>query len=149
MAAQTNTDHIARATVTVSAPPDRVWEALTNPAKIKQYMMGATVTSDWKAGSPITWKGEIKGKSFEDKGRVQRVEPRKLLEYTHFSPMSGEPDVPENYHVVTVTLTPEGSGTRVDLAQTNNPTDDGREHSEENWKQMLAGMKKLVETASS
>ena len=138
-------DHVAQATTTIAAPADRVWDALTNPEKIKQYMMGATVTSDWKPGSPITWKGEIKGKAFEDKGRIQRVEPRKALEYTHYSPLSGEPDVPENYHVVTVTLSPDGAGTRVDLTQTNNPTDDGRKHSEGNWNQMLSGMKKIVE----
>jgi uncharacterized protein YndB with AHSA1/START domain len=145
MATPSMTDHVAHATTMISAPADRIWDALTNPATIKQYMMGATVTSDWKAGSPITWKGEIKGKPFEDRGRVQRVEPNKLLEYTHYSPMSGEPDVPESYHVVTVTLVPMANGTRVDLAQTNNPTDEGRRHSEDNWNQMLAGMKKIVE----
>lgn len=145
MSTQSNTDHVARATTTIAAPADKVWDALTNPETIKQYMMGATVTSDWKAGSPITWKGEVKGKPFEDKGRIQRVEPKKTLEYTHYSPMSGEPDVPENYHVVTVTLSPAGEGTRVDLAQTKNATDEAQKHSENNWTQMLAGMKKIVE----
>jgi|SRR5690348_13558468 uncharacterized protein YndB with AHSA1/START domain len=145
MPAQKQTDHVASATTNISAPAARVWDALTDPEKVKQYMMGATVSSDWKAGSPISWKGEFKGKSFEDKGRIQRIEPNKVLEYTHYSPMSGEPDVPENYHLVTVTLTPDGTGTRVDLTQTNNPTDEGRKHSEDNWKQMLAGMKKVVE----
>ena len=145
MATQTTTDNIARATTTISAPADKVWDALTNPATIKQYMMGATVTSDWKPGSAITWKGEVRGKPFEDKGRIQRAEPNKLLEYTHFSPMSGEPDTPESYHVVTVSLSPADKGTRVDLTQTKNPTDEGRKHSEENWNQMLAGMKKVVE----
>ena len=138
-------DHVAHATTTIAAPADKVWDALTNPEKIKQYMMGATVTSDWKPGSPITWKGEIKGKAFEDKGRIQRLEARKSLEYTHYSPMSGEPDVPASYHLVTVTLSPDGSGTRVDLTQTNNPTDDGRKLSEEHRNLLLAGMKKVVE----
>lgn len=145
MATQSNADHVARATTTISAPADRVWDALVNPETIKQYMMGATVTSDWKPGSPITWKGEYNGKAFEDKGRIVRVERGKSIEYTHYSPMTGQPDVPENYHVVTVTLSPEGDGTRVDLTQTNNPTADGRKHSEQNWNQMLAGMKKVVE----
>ena len=145
MPAPSTTDHVARATTTISAPAEKVWAALTNADMIKQYMMGATVTSDWKVGSPITWKGEIKGKAFEDKGRVLRAEPNRLVEYTHFSPMSGEPDVPENYHVVTVALSPDGQSTRVDLTQTKNPTDDSRKHSEENWNQMLTGMKKIVE----
>jgi len=145
MATQNDADHVAHATTTIAAPADRVWDALTNPEKIRQYMMGATVASNWTPGSAITWKGEIKGRAFEDKGRIQRIEPKKLLEYTHYSPMSGEPDIPEKYHLVTVTLTPDGDSTRVDLAQTNNATDDARKHSEDNWNQMLAGMKKIVE----
>ena len=145
MATNTRTDHVARVSTTIAAPADRVWDALTNAEKIKQYMFGATVTSDWKVGSPITWKGEMKGKPFEDKGRVRRVERGKLLEYTHFSPLAGEPDIPENYHTVTMKLSPDGNGTRVELDQTKNPTDDARKHSEENWNQMLAGLKKVVE----
>jgi uncharacterized protein YndB with AHSA1/START domain len=145
MATQGTTDHVAHVTTTISAPAERVWEALTNPEKIKQYMMGAAVTSDWKPGSAITWKGEIKGKPFEDRGRVERVEPNQLLEYTHYSPMSGEPDTPENYHLVTVTVSPSDAATRVDLTQTKNATDEGRKHSEENWSHMLAGLKKVVE----
>ena len=147
MAAQTGTDHIARATTTIAAPADKVWRALTDPATIKQYMFGAAVQSDWKVGSPITWKGDMKGKPYEDKGKIQKVESGKVLEYTHYSPMSGEPDTPESYHVVTVKLSPDGNGTRVDLEQTKNPTDDARKHSEENWNQMLVGMKKVVEGA--
>lgn len=149
MAAHTEIDHVAHATTMIAAPAATVWDALTNPATIKQYMFGATVASTWQAGDAITWKGEMKGKPYEDKGRILRSEPNRLLEYTHFSPMSGQPDVPESYHTVTVTLTPVGNETRVDLAQTKNPTDESRKHSEENWNQMLAGLKKVVEAPSS
>jgi uncharacterized protein YndB with AHSA1/START domain len=145
MATPDDTDHIARATTTIDAPAPRVWDALTNPDAIRQYMMGATVTSDWQVGSPISWKGEYQGKSFEDRGRIQRLEPGRLIEYTHYSPLSGEPDVPDSYHVVTVTLEPDGDRTRVELSQTNNPTDESRAHAERNWSQMLAGMKRVAE----
>jgi uncharacterized protein YndB with AHSA1/START domain len=149
MATHTEGDHVAHATTTIAASADRVWDALTNPATIKQYMFGATVTSTWRVGDAITWKGEMKGKTYEDRGRILRSEPNRLIEYTHFSPMSGQPDAPENHHVVTVTLSPATNGTRVDLAQTKNPTDDARRHSEENWNQMLAGLKRAVEGSSS
>lgn len=147
MAMETGTDHVAHASTNVAAPADKVWNALTNPDAIKQYMFGATVTSDWKVGSPITWKGEMNGKPYEDKGKVLRADAGRLIEYTHFSPMGGQPDVPENYHTVTVKLSPDGAGTRVDLDQTKNATDDARKHSEQNWKEMLSGLKKIVEAS--
>ena len=138
-------DHIAKASTTIDAPAARVWDALVNPATIKKYMFGADVRSDWKKGSPITWKGEWQGKPYEDKGVIQRIEPERLIEYTHFSPLSGVPDKPENYHTVTIELTPQGSQTAVSLSQDNNTTEEARKHSEGNWRTMLEGLKKVVE----
>jgi hypothetical protein len=46
------------------------------------------------------------------------------LRYTHFSPLSGEPDVPEHYHTVTVDLTEDEDGTLVALTQDNNASED-------------------------
>jgi len=136
---------IAQASVTIAAPVAKVWDALVNPQTIRQYMFGTTVSSNWKAGSPITWKGEWKGKPYEDKGTIRKIEPGRLLQYTHYSPLAGQPDVPESYHTVTIQLAGEGTGTRVSLAQDNNENDDARKHSEQNWKMMLESLKKLLE----
>jgi uncharacterized protein YndB with AHSA1/START domain len=136
---------IASVSTVVNATPERVWRALTDPATIKRYMFGTTVQSDWKAGSPITWKGEWEGKTYEDKGVIARMEPPRLIQYTHFSPLSGKPDLPENYHTVTIELERVGDQTRVSLAQDNNATEQVREHSAKNWQQMLNGLKTVVE----
>ena len=138
-------DHVAKASATINAPAARVWEALVDPAQIKQYMFGTNVASDWKQGSPITWKGEWEGKAYEDKGVIQRIDPPRALQYTHFSPLAGLPDKPENYHTVTIDLSQDGSRTNVTLAQDNNPTEEEREHSEKNWRMMLEGLKKFLE----
>ncbi len=138
-------DHVAKASATINAPAARVWEALVDPAQIKQYMFGTNVASDWKQGSPITWKGEWEGKAYEDKGVIQRIDPPRALQYTHFSPLAGLPDKPENYHTVTIDLSEDGSRTNVTLAQDNNPTEEEREHSEKNWRMMLEGLKKFLE----
>lgn len=135
----------ASATATLDAPRRNVWQALVDPAAIKQYMFGADVVSDWHEGSPIVWKGEWKGKPYEDKGVILRVQPNEKLEYTHYSPLTGKPDVPESYHTVTVTLTGEGAQTRVSIAQDNNADDEARRHSEQNWATMLGGLRKYVE----
>jgi len=138
-------DRIARASLTVDAPRAKVWDALVNPKAIKRYMFGAAVVSDWREGSPIVWKGEWQGKPYEDKGTLLEVEPGRTLRYSHFSPLSGLPDEPGNYHTVTIELSGEGNQTRVALTQDNNPTDEARVHSEKNWGMMLAALKKFLE----
>lgn len=142
---QTTHDLIAKASVVIDAPKAAVWKALVTPAAIKQYMFGTDARSDFKKGSPITWSGEWQGKPYKDKGVIQRVEAERLLQYTHFSPLAGLPDRPENYHTVTIELADSGSQTRVSLTQDNNPTEEARAHSETNWTMMLSELKKFLE----
>jgi uncharacterized protein YndB with AHSA1/START domain len=136
---------IANAQAIINASIDRVWDAFTNSDTIKKYMFGSTVTSDWKEGSEITWKGQWNGKAYEDKGEVRQIKPKTYLQYTHFSPLTGDTDKPENYHTVTIRLTPKNGSTIVLLSQDNNKTDDARQHSESNWTTMLSELKKLLE----
>jgi len=136
---------IAKASTLIDAPIDEVWTALITPESIKQYMFGTTVASEWREGSPITWKGEWEGKPYEDKGVILKLQPQRTLEYSHFSPLMGRPDKPENYHRVKIDLSRAGDQTRVDLAQDNNLTEEARAHSEKNWNMMLAAMKDFLE----
>jgi uncharacterized protein YndB with AHSA1/START domain len=76
---------------------------------------------------------------------ILRAEPGRVLEYTHYSPLSGQPDVPENYHTVTIELSEQSGRTTVVLSQDNNATEQEREHSEKNWAGVLSGLKKLLE----
>lgn len=138
-------DFIARASVAIDAPVAQVWDALVDPDAIRQYMFGTDVRSDWREGSEIVWKGDWKGTAYEDRGRILRLEPEHLLQYSHFSPLSGQPDEPENYHTVTIELSGDGGPTEVMLAQDNNATAEARDHSERNWSMMLEGLKKYVE----
>jgi uncharacterized protein YndB with AHSA1/START domain len=138
--------HIATAETDVRAPASRVWEALTDPDAIERYMFGARVETDWQPGSPITWKGEWEGKAFEDKGEILEVLPEQRLKMTHFSPLSGEDDAPENYHTVTYELESRNGTTHVSLSQDNNSSPEAAEHSRENWEKMLSGLKAEVES---
>ena len=140
-----NDKYIAKATTVINTPASKVWQALVNPEIIKEYLFDTEVITDWQEGSAITYKGEWQGKPFEDKGKVLRVEPEKRLISTHWSPLSGVPDSPENYHTVTYTLSEQGDSTEVTITQDNNATEQEREHSEQNWRTVLDGMKKLLE----
>ena len=137
---------VATASTFIDAPPATVYKALINPADVKQYFFGTTVTSNWQKGGPITWKGEWQGRAYEDKGTILENVPNERLAYSHFSPLAGKPDIPENYHTVTIALVPDGHGTRVTLEQDNNETEQAREHSAKNWEMMLEGLKKHVES---
>ena len=58
-----NNEFISEASTTINAPVSKVWDALTKPDLIKQYLFGTEVITDWKVGSPITYKGVWQGKS--------------------------------------------------------------------------------------
>lgn len=140
---------VASAEIDIAASPAAVWQALTDPHSIKQYFLGATVETDWHPGSVITWSGEYNGHPYRDKGTVVDFQPENVLVVTHFSPMSGQPDVPESYHTITYRLHELADGTRLSLSQDNNTTDEEVEHSGSTWRRMLEALKRFVETGRS
>jgi uncharacterized protein YndB with AHSA1/START domain len=141
------TGHVARAQTEVAADRQRVWEALTDPDQVARYMMGSRVDTDWKVGSPITWSGEMDGKPYQDKGEVLRADPGWALEVTHYSPLMGQEDRPENYHTVRYELATSEAGTVVTLSQDGCSDEQQAEQFSENWQGMLDGLKKVVESS--
>ena len=139
---------IARTEVRIFATASRVWDALVNPEIIKRYMFDTTAVSDWNEGSSITWKGEWQGKPYEERVVILRLEPKRLIRYSHFSPLSGLPDIPEHYHTITIVVSDENGYTQVSLSQDNNPIAQARDHSGKNWEKVLTGLKKVVESNS-
>ncbi|MGO9409597.1 MAG: SRPBCC family protein [Spirochaetia bacterium] len=140
-----NDTFTATARITIRATADKVWDALTNPKLIKQYLFGTEAKSDWKVGSAITYTGVWEGKSYEDKGTILEVVPRKKLRSTYWSGFSGKPDVPENYQTVTYELSEAGAETTLIVTQENNPSSASADHSGENWGKVLGAMKALLE----
>jgi uncharacterized protein YndB with AHSA1/START domain len=135
---------------TVKATPSAVWKALTTPSSLKQFFFGSDISTDWQVGSPIRFKGNWKGKPYEDKGNIQTFDREKRLAFTHWSPLSGMEDRPENYHVVSFDLRPANGNTEVVLTQTNQNdaeplTPENRQEYAKNWTMVLEGLKKAVE----
>jgi len=134
-----------RRTITINAPLNKVWQALTDPALIKQYLFGTETISDWERGSTITYKGEWQGQHYEDKGVIIDIIPDRLLHTTYYSSMSGKPDFPEYYANVIYELKAEGDHTVIHFTQDNIETEEALKHSEQNWDGVFAEMKKLLE----
>lgn len=129
---------LATAEITIHAPVEKVWNALIDPALIKQYMFGTDTVSDWKEGSSITWKGEWEGTPYEDTGTVMEVDQNRLLKYEHISKGS-------DAHTVTITLSESEGTTTLTLVQDNNKDEAAAKQSTKNWMMMLEGLKKIVE----
>ncbi len=140
-------DHVARAEIDIDAGRETVWHALTDPETIAGWMMGARVSTDWKVGSPITWEGELDGKAYEDKGEVLAVEQPDRLSVTHYSPLMGEADTPENYHTIVYELSGDDGTTTVTLTQDGNDSAEQAEQFSANWQGMLESLKGSVESA--
>jgi uncharacterized protein YndB with AHSA1/START domain len=136
------TGYVAVAETDIDAPAARVWEVLTSPEKLKELWFGAEVETDWQVGSPITWTGEWEGKPYQDKGEILAIEPGRLLKLTHFSPLTGQPDVPENYHTLTYELTGD---THLKLSQDNNASEEEAKHSQGMWEMLVAKVKEAAE----
>src|SRR5262249_32926794 len=116
--------YTAEASVNINAPATRVWDALTDPAQVKQYFFGTDLETDWQVGSPMTFRGVWEGTPYEDFGTVLAMDHPTFIAYSHWSPLSGRPDTPENRHVLEYNIEPRGARTLLTLLQDNNATED-------------------------
>jgi uncharacterized protein YndB with AHSA1/START domain len=132
---------------TILASADRIWGALTDLATLKEIFFGAEVRTDWQIGHPITFSGSYQGRSYEDRGVVKSFEPGRRLSFTHWSPLSGKPDVPEHRHIVTFRLESRGDSTDVSIVQDNLAGGDP-EHLRKNWSAVLEGLSRVAEAES-
>lgn len=135
----------AKTSISVNASTAQVWKALTTPTLIKKYLMGTTASSKWKEGREITYSGEYGGKKYEDKGVIKKLEPEKIFQSTYWSSMSGKPDKPENYKMVTYKLAKKDHKTVITLSQDNNASEKEKAGSVANWKNVLKKLKEVVE----
>jgi uncharacterized protein YndB with AHSA1/START domain len=112
--------------ITIDAPIDEVWKAITTPELIKQWFFGVDTESNWEPGSPLIHRGEWQGKPYVDKGEILRIEPPTLLVHTHWSDVSGLPDAPENYQEVTWALSERDGSTELTITERNLPSVDAK-----------------------
>lgn len=131
--------------IQLKASKEDVWDALTNPDIIKQYMFGANAISDWKLGSELIFEGEYQGQHYRDKGHIMKISPEKILQYNYWSGFSGLPDKPENYMIITFEIEDAEGDTLLKLTQSqfNNKTQ--YEHSDKGWDSCFAIIKDILE----
>ncbi|MBA4058425.1 MAG: hypothetical protein C0490_27145 [Marivirga sp.] len=136
---------IVKKKITIDAPPAAVWDALTNPEKTKQYFFNCKVFSDWKVGSTIIFKGTIfLIKKIELKGKILKIEPQRLLQYS----LSNGRSESSGFSTVTDLLSFRDGKTRLSITD-DVGSEEGAEkrynRSLKGWDKVLNGLKKLVE----
>ena len=129
---------------TVNAPIEKVWDALTNPEIVKQYLFGTELITTWKVGDDIVFQGEWEGQKYKDPGKVLEYTHNKKLAYSYLSNWSGKEDKPENYLWVCYEVATNDNVTELTISQTNYDEERAK-HSEGNWNSLIDGMKKLIE----
>lgn len=137
--------YVATSTITIEAPASRVWSVITDPGAAKEFMFGTELVTDWTVGGPILWRGTWDGRDYEDIGSILELEPGRRLVVTHFSPLSGQEDAPENYHTLTWTLEERAGATQLTLAQDNNASAEEADHSKGMWDSLVKSVKGIAE----
>ena len=140
------TDLSLTSSITIDAPIEDVWKAVTTPALIKQWFFGVDTETDWHVGSPLVHRGEYQGKPYEDRGEILQFDPPKLLVHTHWSDLSGKPDSPEQYQEVSWALAQRNGATELTITERNLPSDEAKAVSEESWRMVLENLKNVLET---
>jgi uncharacterized protein YndB with AHSA1/START domain len=100
-------------------PPEKVWRALTDPVLLAEWLLPA-VDFKLERGAAFTLKTQAyPGWDGTVACRVVELEPLRKISYTWTVPFLDT--------VVTFTLAPSGSGTRLSLVQSGFKTDQKRE----------------------
>ncbi|WP_183560155.1 SRPBCC family protein [Mucilaginibacter sp. SP1R1] len=127
------------------APIAKVWQGLTDPEMVKAYFFGTQLQSSWRVGEPITFSGEWDGKKYEDKGIILEIDPGTFVKYSYWSSMSGTEDKSENYAYISYNLTENNGTTTLTITQDNIKNQEAKEHSEQNWRGVFDGLRKMIE----
>lgn len=128
-------------TVDIAAVPERVWQAITDPALTREYFYATDILSDWTVGA--RWTSESDGHvSLE--GEILEIEPpRRLVQSFHVTDEDPAADDPPS--TVTWELTPLDRGTRLRLIH-DGQGEATMTYTEGGWEYILDGLKRVVES---
>jgi uncharacterized protein YndB with AHSA1/START domain len=135
--------------IRLNAPSNAVWEALTQPELMKNWMSDSEIEiiTTWEVGSPIIINAqEVSYKTaFKNTGAVLQFLKEQVLEYSHLSSLSGLADQPENYTLIRFTLQRQEDHTLLELNLSNFPTESHYKHIDFYWAVTLEVLKRFVE----
>lgn len=132
--------------ITINAPTQRVWNALTKPELIKLWQYGSDLITNWEVGSDIRFRSEWEGKIFEQWGKVLEVRTNESVKYSLFAPRPDLEDKPENYFIMSYALTADKGQTKLEIIQEDKRPDAVQEELQGEENPLLQSLKKVAET---
>jgi uncharacterized protein YndB with AHSA1/START domain/DNA-binding transcriptional ArsR family regulator len=156
--AMTDTEFVY--TTYIKTTPERLWQALTDPAFTRRYW-GVTFETDWKVGSTMTWKQD--GVTMADPAQVVlEYEPYRRLAYPwhtftpEFAKSVGLSDevfskaANERRSKVTFTIEPVGQMVKLTVIHDDfEPGSTVLEMVSGGWPHLLSDLKTLLETGDT
>ena len=144
-------------TTYIGTTPEKLWQALTDPAFTRQYW-GVSFETDWEKGSPMTWSEG--GTKTRDPGQVVlESEPCRRLSYTwhtftaEWAKANGVDEetfgklTRESRSRVTFTLEPHGEMVKLTVLHDGfDPGSTALEMCGQGWPALLSSLKTLLET---
>jgi uncharacterized protein YndB with AHSA1/START domain len=132
--------------VDIHAPASKVWLALTVPDLVKQWQYGSDLLTTWEPGTPIVFRNEWDGQTFEQTGTVIEFTPPSRLKYSLFFPRPDLHDIPEHHFFMTYELIERGDATSVRIRQEDpRPSPPDEAAGGEDGPDVLSQLKELVE----
>lgn len=155
-------------TTYINTTPERLWQALTDPAFTRLYWGGVALESDWQVGSPVKWQN-APDEEFEDHGQVvlEADPPRRLSYSWHgYQPQHAQlfgwteaefaERLTEQRSKVTFEIEPHGQAVRLTVIHDDFAPDSpmyqavsGQLDIGGGWPELLAGLKTLLETGET
>ena len=142
-------DLIVSKSILINANLDKVWDVLTNPERIKEYLYGTETVTTWEPGKEIIFRGNYNGHEYQDHGTILEIIKNKKLSYSYWSGFSGLEDKPENYSIVTYELKEiTDNQTEFTWTQKGYSTQENYKHSLDGMDDLLITIKEITERNS-
>jgi uncharacterized protein YndB with AHSA1/START domain len=128
----------------IRTTPERLWQAITDPAITKLYFYESSVESTWKPGGPLN-RRRADG-SFMLEGEVLEIDPPHRLVHT-FVASHRKPEDRDPPSRVTWEIEPRGETCRLTLTHEHYAGDtETYRGTVTGWNPVLSGLKTLLET---
>ena len=129
----------------INSTPERVWQALTDPAFTRKYWVNHRNASDWKVGSEWRHEDYDDASLVDIVGHVVESAPPRHLVLTWVSPKDAE--IPDKVSRVTFDIETYGDGVRLTVTHSELEPDSAMLSGiSRGWPLVLSSLKTLLET---